>query len=146
MFVILDLMDGDLTSIIRGNIGKLSEEFCKWSLYQVAKGLLAMHNKNVLHRDIKSDNILFKPDGTLKICDMGFSVFLSEQKKYRDTQRGTINFVSPEIAQGIHYSKEVDIWAFGCLAIELALGYPPFFAHRYDAERVLELLMNEEMP
>ena len=79
IFVILDLMDGDLTTIIRGNIGTLSEEFCKWSLYQVAQGLLAMHNKNVLHRDIKSDNILYKPDGTIKICDMGFSVFLSEQ-------------------------------------------------------------------
>ena len=47
---------------IKGN-KSYSEDFCRYSLYKAAKGLLAMHNKNVLHRDIKSDNILYSEDG-----------------------------------------------------------------------------------
>ena len=44
-----------------------SEDFCKYTLYKVARGLNSMHNKNVLHRDIKSDNILYSLDGSIKI-------------------------------------------------------------------------------
>mmetsp|Transcript_19769 Transcript_19769/g.26722 ORF Transcript_19769/g.26722 Transcript_19769/m.26722 type:complete len:92 (+) Transcript_19769:462-737(+) len=91
-------MDGDLEKIIRENRASLSEEFCKWTLYQMALGLLAMHNKNVLHRDLKPGNVLYKANGDIKIADMGFSVFLSEQKQFRETRLGTLNYVSPEIA------------------------------------------------
>ena len=64
IFIILELMDqGAMTNIcIKGN-KSYSEDFCRYSLYKAAKGLLAMHNKNVLHRDIKSDNILYSEDG-----------------------------------------------------------------------------------
>ena len=86
-----------------------------------------MHNKNILHRDIKSDNILCSPDGRVKLADLGLSVFLSEQQQYRDTRRGTPSWFSPEIARGIHYAKEVDIWAYGCLAYELLTSEPPHY-------------------
>lgn len=67
-----------MTKIVLAKNGAVSEDFCKWSLYQVALGLQGMHKHNVLHRDIKSDNILCDSDGTIKIADMGFSIFLSE--------------------------------------------------------------------
>ena len=118
--------NGPLTKIVVDDERRYSEKFCKYSLYKTAKGLLKMHNKNVLHRDIKSDNILSSRDGGVKLADLGFSVFLSNQEAYRKTKRGTPNWVSPEIAQGVKYSKEVDVWAFGCFAHELATGYPPF--------------------
>ena len=70
---------GDLTKIIVERQGNLTENFCKFSLYQVALGLQSMHSRNILHRDIKSDNILCRPNGDVKIADMGFSVFLTEQ-------------------------------------------------------------------
>ena len=80
IMVFMELMDGDMSDIIRQNKGTLSEEFCKWTLYQTAKGLYAMHLKNVLHRDIKPANILMKGNGDVKVCDLGLSVFLSEQE------------------------------------------------------------------
>ena len=70
---------GDLTNIIVHKRGNFSEDFCKYSLYQVALGLQGMHSHNILHRDIKSDNILCRPNGEIKIADLGFSVFLTEQ-------------------------------------------------------------------
>ena len=104
-----------------------------------------MHNRNVLHRDIKSDNILSSMDGNIKLADLGFSVCLSKQEEYRKTKRGTPNWVSPEIAQGIKYSKEVDVWAFGCFAYELATGYPPFAKIRGRHE-LLKSIINEPVP
>ena len=71
---------GAMTDICIEDNENYSEDFCKYSLYKVARGLLAMHNKNVLHRDIKSDNVLYSLDGQIKITDLGFSCFLSEQE------------------------------------------------------------------
>ena len=68
-----------MSAIVQEKMGDLSEEFCKWTLYQTALGLKAMHDKNVLHRDLKSDNILCNSEGVIKIADLGFSIFLSEQ-------------------------------------------------------------------
>ena len=104
-----------------------------------------MHSRNVLHRDIKSDNILCDKRGAIKIADLGFSVFLSKQQDYRKTKRGTANWISPEIAQGVQYAKEVDIWSYGCFAYELATGNPPFAGvkNRHD---LLYKIINENVP
>ena len=83
--------------------------------------------------------------GEIKIADLGFSVFLSEQQAYRKTKRGTPNWVSPEIAQGIQYSKEVDVWAFGCFAYELATGAPPF-ANIKKRSDLLDAIVNKPVP
>ena len=86
----------------------------------------------MLHRDIKSDNILCRPEGDVKLADLGFSVFLSEQTQYRMSQKGTPSWVSPEIAQGVQYSKEVDVWSFGCFAYELVQAEPPHHSHFHN--------------
>ena len=69
----MELMKEDLSHIIREYDSPLSEEFCKWTLYHTAKGIQAMHLKNVLHGDIKPLNILLNPNGEIKICDLGLS-------------------------------------------------------------------------
>ena len=71
--------NGSMTEMCLNDYENYSEDFCRYTLYKVAKGLQAMHNKNVLHRDIKSDNILYDGDGEIKIADLGLSCFLSEQ-------------------------------------------------------------------
>ena len=89
----------------------------------MALGIQALHNQNILHRDIKAENILHRSTtGDIKLADMGLSVILCEQEEYRKSVKGTTAFLSPEIAQGILYGKEVDIWAFGYFAYELASG------------------------
>ena len=70
--------EGALVNIILTKKGELSEDFCKYSLYQVALGLQYMHERNILHRDIKSDDVLCRDDGEIKIADLGFSVLLTE--------------------------------------------------------------------
>ena len=78
-YIVLDIMDqGSMNKICERGFREYSEDFCRYTLYKVALGLKKMHKNNVLHRDIKSDNILFSADGEVKITDMGFACTLSE--------------------------------------------------------------------
>ena len=99
----------------------------------------------MLHRDIKADNILWRDNGDIKIADLGLSVFLTEQQQFRNSKKGTPSWFSPEIAQGVYYSKEVDVWAFGCFAYELATGNTPF--HNYLAGgSLISAIISQDVP
>ena len=136
---------GSMTDICIEDNDNYTELFCRYTLRKVAHGLNAMHNRNVLHRDIKSDNILYSANGDIKITDLGFSCFLSEQEQWRKTKKGTPNWISPEIAQGIQYSKEVDVWSYGCFAYELATGNPPF-ANIRNRRNLVHNIINVDVP
>ena len=79
-----------------------SEGFCKWFLYRVLLGLNHMHSKDVIHRDLKSENILIDQHGKIKICDLGFSIY--DTNNYRVTKRGTPLFLAPEILRQLPYN------------------------------------------
>lgn len=70
---------GNFTSIVESKKGSLSEEFCKYSLFMTLKGLASLHKMNIIHRDIKSDNILISATGEIKLADFGFAVMLTEE-------------------------------------------------------------------
>ena len=75
---------GSMKATIK-NFQDYSEDFCKYTLYRVAMGLFHMHSNNVLHRDIKSDNILHSKDGSIKIGDLGSAGVLSHERMVRKT-------------------------------------------------------------
>ena len=110
-----------------------------------AQGLAHLHSKNVIHRDIKSDNILCKMTGEIKITDLGCSVLLHKEKAFRDTKVGSVNWFAPEIINGVAYSKEVDIWSFGAFAHELAWGEPPF-RHVPNGQSVYDAILTMDVP
>lgn len=146
MYVFLDYMDGrELTNVISACHTTYSEEFIKYSIWSAAKGLFAMHDKNILHRDIKSDNILCRANGDIKIADLGLSVFLTEQQAYRKTRGGTNNWLSPEIVNGTIYSKEIDVWAFGAFIHELGKGEPPFNNYHND-QSLFDAIAEKPLP
>ena len=75
----MELMEeGSLTDITVRRKGDLTEDFCKYSLYQVALGLRNMHRRDMLHRGIKSDDVLCRANGEIKIADLGYSVLLTD--------------------------------------------------------------------
>ena len=77
LWIFLELMDGAFTPMLEDLQGAYSEGFCKYSLYMTLKGLVDLHSRNIIHRDIKSDNILIKANGEIKIADFGYSVILT---------------------------------------------------------------------
>ena len=86
-----------------------------------------MHEKSIIHRDIKSDNILVNNKGDVKLSDFGFSCQTSEARTRRRTVVGTVCWMAPELVKSSAkgYDTAIDIWSFGILAIELAEGDPP---------------------
>ena len=75
----MELMDEALTPVLEDLKGEYSEEFCKYSLYMTLRGLIDLHRQNIIHRDIKSDNILVKANGEIKLADFGYAVVLTQQ-------------------------------------------------------------------
>ena len=119
-------------------------DFCRHCLFNVTLAVNAMHQQNVLHRDIKSDNVLADDKGRVKLADLGFSNFLSDRESHRKTQGGTQNWIAPEIAKGVKYSKEVDVWSLGCYAQELATGKPPFAPPQFPQDKLFDSIVNAE--
>ena len=70
-------MDGNITPMLEELMGAYSEGFCKYSLYMTLKGLVSLHRKNIIHRNIKSDNIMIKPNGEIKLKGFKLAVMLT---------------------------------------------------------------------
>lgn len=97
-------------------------------LYQVAQGLHYAHERGIIHRDIKPANILIGKDGTAKIADYGIGRPIISEEKLTKTREvlGSAAYMSPEQCKGLKVDHSSDIYSFGIMAYELAVGKPPF--------------------
>ncbi len=129
IYVVTDLMDTDLHRIIRSP-QPLSDDHCRYFLYQILRGLKYMHSASVIHRDLKPNNLLVNANCDLKICDLGLArVSTHPTKSMLTCYVVTRWYRAPELLLGTrNYTSAVDMWSVGCITFLLLSGNLPFHA------------------
>jgi serine/threonine protein kinase len=126
LFIVMELVEGeDLAKVLKRR-GRLAAREGARIVGLTASGLAHLHSLNVLHRDVKPDNILLASDGRIKLADYGL---LRNESGTPITSEnalvGTLSYLSPEALQGEDPTPAADLWALGCVAYRLLTGRPP---------------------
>ena len=124
-FIILEYVEGTTLNKYIKSKGKLTNEETVNICLQVASGLLAAHNKGIIHRDIKPQNIVIGKNGIAKITDFGIARAISSTTK-NISVIGTVHYISPEQARNENIDFRSDIYSFGCTMYEMITGKTPF--------------------
>ena len=121
---------GDLSGLIKMKGGKMGEEEALNIVIQILLGVIHIHAKGVVHRDLKPQNVLIKngvKEHVYKIIDFGFCDINSDNNKLQQSYNvGSPLYMSPEAYRKCRYSTRSDLWAVGIVLLEMLLGDLPF--------------------
>ncbi|MEJ2535656.1 MAG: protein kinase [Calditrichia bacterium] len=144
MFIVMEYIDGqELKNIVRAyhDTPIPIKDIINYAI-QIAEGLQAAHEKGIVHRDIKSSNIMITEKGQVKIMDFGLAkVGQGIQLTREKSTLGTVAYMSPEQARGDEVDYRTDIWSFGVVLYEMLTGQLPFRGD-YD-QAVIYAILNE---
>lgn len=134
-YIVMGLHGGgmDLFDYIELNDHGIPEHEIRRIFKQIALGVRHLHQHNIVHRDIKDENVVLGDDGGLRLIDFGSAAYLKPGRKY-ETFVGTLDYAAPEILRGHTYSgKPQDVWALGILLFTLVYRENPF----YDIDEIM---------
>ncbi|XP_060805073.1 serine/threonine-protein kinase D1 [Amyelois transitella] len=129
IFVVMEKLKGDMLEMILSHEkGRLSERTTKFLVAQILVALKHLHEKNIVHCDLKPENVLLTSDEELpqvKLCDFGFARIIGE-KSFRRSVVGTPAYLAPEVLRNKGYNRSLDMWSVGVIVYVSLSGTFPF--------------------
>ena len=124
-FLVTEFIEGNTLAEMIQQHGALPFDIGLFILQQLAYGLIAIHNQNIIHQDIKPGNIFVSTEGEVKLGDLGFSVPLDHRDQHI---QGTPAYLAPEIVEGLPADFQSDLYSLGLVGYEMLTGENPFAA------------------
>lgn len=127
VFLVMEFVAGETLKQIIERDGPLPQERAKKIIIQIAEGLAVAHKNGVIHRDIKSENIMIMPDSRVKVMDFGLAKLQDAPTITKSgAPIGTLAYMSPELVQGKKVDHRTDLWSLGVVFFEMLTGELPF--------------------
>lgn len=134
-YLVFEYCEIDLFDYLENNV--INEKECSAISYQILLGIKHCHDNNIIHRDIKTENIIIK-DGIYKLIDFGHATYYKNKKLKKKT--GTYGFMAPEMLNDDGYDFSIDIWCLGVMIYEMLTN--TFLFEDKDKEKLKEKIIN----
>ena len=126
-YIVMELIDGITLKEYLSRRGQLSPKEVTIFATQIARALEHAHDHDIIHRDIKPQNIMLLRDGTVKVADFGIAHFADQENTYSKGEAiGSVHYVSPEQARGSFVDNRTDLYSLGVVMYEMITGRLPF--------------------
>lgn len=144
MYMVMEYVEGNWIFEGCGPPGGIGEAIARKYFRDVVAGLSYLHNQNVIHGDIKPENLLISGDGSIKIIDFGCSRTFEGESDEQRRSPGTPIYTAPECCSGLYYrGRAADIWALGCTLYCMVMGRYPFLGDTFPS--VFEKIVNQPL-
>lgn len=128
-YIVMEYVKGYTLKQLIKKRGPIPYKEAVWMMKQLAGALMEAHRNNVIHRDVKSQNVLIKDDGTIKLSDFGIALAAGAmQITHEDSVIGSVHYLAPELSKGKQATMQSDIYSLGIVFYELLVGDVPFKA------------------
>lgn len=146
-FIVMEYIDGITLKEFMEQQGVLKWKDCVHFIIQILRALQHAHDRGIVHRDIKPQNIMLFPDGTIKVMDFGIARFAREEgKTLSDKAIGSVHYISPEQAKGDITDEKSDIYSVGVMMYEMLTGVKPFDGDTPIAVALMHMNSNPKAP
>ncbi len=146
-YIVMEYIEGITLKEHIEREGCLSWRDAVYYTIQILRGLQHAHDRGIVHRDMKPQNIMLLPNGTIKVTDFGIARFSrSEQKTITDKAIGSVHYISPEQARGEVTDEKTDIYSVGVMLYEMLTGQLPFQADSAVSVAIMQLQRTPKLP
>ncbi len=142
----MEYIPGGSIKYILNKYGPLSEKLIRLYLRQILNALIFLHKNGIVHRDVKSANVLVDLNGHIKLSDFGCSGSNLDESEKFTSLKGTIPWMAPEVIRQNKYGKKADIWSLGCTVLEMATGEVPWGKLENYVQALFKIGRSDDIP